>query len=94
MAVAAEAVVEAQLIEHRRGFARRWYRTPSFVAGVTILGLIVLAAIAAPLITHARPDEPGPAQHAAGPVAARTGSAPTTSAATSGRGSSTARAPT
>jgi peptide/nickel transport system permease protein len=55
MAVAAEAVVEAQLIEHRRGFARRWYRTPSFVGGVTILGLIVLAAIAAPLITNHGP---------------------------------------
>jgi len=42
MAVAAEAVVEAQFVEHRRGFRRRWYRTPSFVAGVSILGLIVL----------------------------------------------------
>ena len=51
MAVAAEAVVEAQLIEHRHGFSRRWYRTPSFVAGVSILGTIVLAALAAPLIT-------------------------------------------
>jgi peptide/nickel transport system permease protein len=55
MAVAAETVVEAQLIEHRRGFAKRWYRTPSFVAGVTILGLIVLAALAAPLITNHGP---------------------------------------
>ena len=57
MAVAAEAVVEAQIIEHRRGFARRWYRTPSFVAGVTILGLIVLAAHRAPLITAHGPTQ-------------------------------------
>ena len=55
MAVAAEVVAEAQLVEHRRGFRRRWYRTPSFVAGVTILGLIVFAAIAAPLITNHGP---------------------------------------
>ena len=55
MAVAAEAVVEAQLVEHRRGFARRWYRTPSFVAGLSILGLIVFAAVAAPLITNHGP---------------------------------------
>jgi peptide/nickel transport system permease protein len=51
MAVAAEAVAEAALVEHRRGFRRRWYRTPSFVAGAAILGTIVLAAICAPLIT-------------------------------------------
>jgi peptide/nickel transport system permease protein len=57
VAVAAETVVEAQLVEHRRGFRRRWYRTPSFVAGVSILGLIVLAALAAPLITRYNPTE-------------------------------------
>jgi peptide/nickel transport system permease protein len=57
MAVAAEAVAEAQLVEHRRGFRRRWYRTPSFVAGVTLLGLIVVAAIAAPLITNHNPTD-------------------------------------
>ena len=51
MGAAAEIVAEATLVEHRRGFRRRWYRTPSFVAGVSILGLIVLAAAAAPLIT-------------------------------------------
>ena len=43
MGVAAEAFYEAAIIEHRRGFRRRWYRTPSFVAGISILGLIVLA---------------------------------------------------
>jgi peptide/nickel transport system permease protein len=57
MAVAAEAVVEAQLIEQRRGFRRRWYRTPSFVAGASILALIVLAALAAPLITSHDPTQ-------------------------------------
>lgn len=51
MAVAAEAVV----IQHRRGFAHRWYRTPSFVAGVAILGTIVLMGIFAPLITSHDP---------------------------------------
>ena len=29
MAVAAETVAEATIIEHRRGFRRRWYRTPT-----------------------------------------------------------------
>src|SRR5690349_13925568 len=57
MAVAAEAVVEAQIVEQRHGFRRRWYRTPSFVAGVSILGLIVLAALAAPLITKHNPTD-------------------------------------
>jgi peptide/nickel transport system permease protein len=57
MAVAAETVAEAQLVEHRRGFRRRWYRTPSFVAGVSLLGLIVLAAAIAPLITSHDPTQ-------------------------------------
>jgi peptide/nickel transport system permease protein len=51
MAVAAETVAEATIVEHRRGFRRRWYRTPAFVAGVAILGAIVLLAILAPLVT-------------------------------------------
>jgi peptide/nickel transport system permease protein len=57
MAVAAETVLEAQIVEHRSGFRRRWYRTPSFVAGVSILGLIVLAAAIAPLITTHNPTD-------------------------------------
>src|SRR3954454_8853050 len=57
MAVAAEVIAEAQLVEHRRGFRRRWYRTPSFVAGIAILGAIVLAALAAPLITRYDPTQ-------------------------------------
>jgi peptide/nickel transport system permease protein len=39
------------VVVHRRGFSRRWYRTPSFVAGASIIGLIVLLAILAPLVT-------------------------------------------
>lgn len=54
-ATEAELLVQASLVEHRRGFKNRWYRTPSFVVGVTILGLIVLAALAAPLITKHDP---------------------------------------
>ena len=51
MAFPAEAVAEAAIIEHRRGFRRRWYRTPSFVAGSSILGAIALLAVLAPLVT-------------------------------------------
>jgi peptide/nickel transport system permease protein len=51
MAVAAETIAEATIVEHRGGFRRRWYRTPAFVAGVSILGVIVLLAIFAPLVT-------------------------------------------
>jgi peptide/nickel transport system permease protein len=48
--VSVAATVEVPVAEHR-GFRHRWYRTPSFVAGVVILGTIVVLAIAAPLIT-------------------------------------------
>ena len=57
MAVAAEVVAEAAIVEHRRGFRRRWYRTPSFVGGVSILGTIVLLAIFAPLVTSHDPTQ-------------------------------------
>ena len=63
MAVAAEAVAEAPIVEHRRGFARRWYRTPSFVAGVSILGLDRAARDLRAARHAARPDAAGPAQH-------------------------------
>ena len=49
MGAAAEAFAEAADIEHRSGFRRRWYRTPSFVAGVSILGTIILLALLAPV---------------------------------------------
>src|SRR3954464_914825 len=67
MAVAAEAVVGAQFVDHPRGFRRRWYRTPSFVAGVSILGLIVLGALAAPLITQHNPTDQDLLHTLAGP---------------------------
>jgi peptide/nickel transport system permease protein len=55
MAIAvAEGVVEA-VSEHRGGFRRRWYRTPSFVAGVLIIGTIVGMALLAPVITSQSP---------------------------------------
>jgi peptide/nickel transport system permease protein len=57
MAVAAETLAEAMIIEHRRGFRRRWYRTPAFVAGVAIIGVIVLLAILAPLVTWHDPTQ-------------------------------------
>ena len=47
--------VEEAAVEQRRGFRHRWYRTPSFVAGAAILGIVVLAALAAPLITRYNP---------------------------------------
>jgi peptide/nickel transport system permease protein len=49
MGTAAEMFAEAAVIEHRSGFRRRWYRTPSFVAGASILGAIVLLALLAPV---------------------------------------------
>ena len=55
MAIAvAEGVAEA-VSEHRGGFRRRWYRTPSFVAGVLIVGTIVGMALLAPVITSQSP---------------------------------------
>jgi peptide/nickel transport system permease protein len=53
----AELLVHDSEVEHRRGFRHRWYRTPSFVAGLTILGVILLAALAAPLITQHGPTD-------------------------------------
>jgi peptide/nickel transport system permease protein len=56
MAVALEAASSAAVVEHRSGFSRRWYRNPSFVAGLTILGTILLMAIFAPLLTKHDPN--------------------------------------
>jgi peptide/nickel transport system permease protein len=49
------AIAEAIPVGQRRGFWGRWYRTPSFVAGISILGTIVLLAILAPLVTKYDP---------------------------------------
>jgi peptide/nickel transport system permease protein len=67
MTAAAEVIAEAAIVEHRGGFRRRWYRTPSFVAGISILGVIVIAAIAAPLITTHSPIEQDLANTLSGP---------------------------
>ncbi len=58
MAAIAAAVPEvpANEIARRRTFRNRWYRTPSFVAGGTIVLALILAAIAAPLITRYDPN--------------------------------------
>src|SRR6476646_3011968 len=55
MAIAvAEGAVE-EVAEHRGGFRRRWYRTPSFVAGVLMLGRSVTMCVAAPRIARQSP---------------------------------------
>ena len=56
IAVAEGADRRRSSTEHRGGFRRRWYRTPSFVAGILIVGTIVAMALAAPLLTSYRPD--------------------------------------
>lgn len=43
--------VEAPVVSQYVGFRHRWYRNPSFVAGVSIIGAIALLAILAPLVT-------------------------------------------
>jgi peptide/nickel transport system permease protein len=45
------APVEAPVVVRLRGFRQRWYRTPSFVAGISIVGSIALLALLAPLVT-------------------------------------------
>ena len=55
MATAALDPVAGLSDERSRGFARRWYRTPSFVAGLTILGTLVFLAVFAPLVTQHSP---------------------------------------
>ena len=47
----AEGLTEPLVSEHKSGFRRRWYRTPSFVAGILIVGTIVAMALLAPVIT-------------------------------------------
>jgi peptide/nickel transport system permease protein len=55
MAIAVAEGALDEVAEHRGGFRRRWYRTPAFVAGLLILGTIVLACLAAPLLTSQSP---------------------------------------
>jgi peptide/nickel transport system permease protein len=56
MAAIAEAA-EAPVAARYRSFRHRWYRTPSFVSGISILGLIALLAALAPLVTWHDPIE-------------------------------------
>jgi len=55
MAIAVAEGALDEVAEHRGGFRRRWYRTPSFVAGVLIVGTIVTMCLAAPLLTSQSP---------------------------------------
>lgn len=67
MGAAAETFAEAVVIEHRSGFRRRWYRTPSFVAGLSILGTIVLLAALAPIASWHDPVQQNLLQILQGP---------------------------
>jgi peptide/nickel transport system permease protein len=51
------AATEAPVVARHRRFRHRWYRTPSFVAGISILGVIALLAALAPLVTWHDPIE-------------------------------------
>jgi peptide/nickel transport system permease protein len=42
--------------QRRRGFRQRWYRTPSFVAGLLILGTLIGLAVLAPVVTSHPPN--------------------------------------
>jgi peptide/nickel transport system permease protein len=53
----AEGITETLAVDHRSGFRRRWYRTPSFVAGVLIVGAILAMSLAAPLLTSHSPTD-------------------------------------
>jgi peptide/nickel transport system permease protein len=53
----AESITESIATDHRSGFRRRWYRTPSFVAGILIVGTIIGLSLAAPLLTSHSPTE-------------------------------------
>jgi peptide/nickel transport system permease protein len=58
MATASETLrAEPIASERSRGFLQRWYRTPSFVAGILIVGTLVGMAVCAPLITHWDPTQ-------------------------------------
>ena len=57
MATLAEPILDADVVEHRRRFRHRWYRTPSFVAGLSIILLITMLGVFAPLVTWHSPTE-------------------------------------
>ncbi|MBO0769974.1 MAG: ABC transporter permease [Actinobacteria bacterium] len=47
--------------------ARRWYRQPALMAGIVITGIIVILAVAAPLLTSYSPNAQNIGQSLAGP---------------------------
>jgi peptide/nickel transport system permease protein len=47
--------------------ARRWYRQPALLAGIVITGIIVILAVAAPLLTSYSPTAQNISQSLAGP---------------------------
>jgi peptide/nickel transport system permease protein len=53
----AEGLTETLAVEHRGGFRRRWYRTPSFVAGILIIGTIIALCLLAPVLTPHSPTD-------------------------------------
>jgi peptide/nickel transport system permease protein len=53
----AEVIAAPAEIGERRTFRNRWYRTPTFVAGLVILGTIAALAIFAPLVTSWDPNQ-------------------------------------
>jgi peptide/nickel transport system permease protein len=53
----AEGLTETLAVDHRGGFRRRWYRTPSFVAGVLIIGTIIALCLLAPVLTSHSPTD-------------------------------------
>jgi peptide/nickel transport system permease protein len=58
--VAAPIQAEPLAVPRARGFRHRWYRTPSFVAGIIIIGIMVGLAILAPVIAPYDPNAQNP----------------------------------
>jgi peptide/nickel transport system permease protein len=56
MATAPAELLAPAAIARRRTFRNRWYRTPSFVIGGTIVLALILASVCAPLITQYDPN--------------------------------------
>ena len=55
-ALTAEHIVEPVDVRGRGGFRDRWYRTPAFVAGLVIVGTMVLLGLLAPVIAPHDPN--------------------------------------
>jgi peptide/nickel transport system permease protein len=58
--VAAPIAAEPLAVPRARGFRQRWYRTPSFVAGLVIVGIMLGLAILAPVIAPYDPNAQDP----------------------------------